>query len=655
MNSRLAAFLFIIATVFGTTLICEAAPQPLMTRHVRDAVVNGQAQFLGRLPASRTMIFDVVLALRHQPELENFLQDLYDPASSSYRQFVSMKEFTERFGPSQEDYDAVIDFAGANGLTVVGGSRDAMDVQLRGSVAAIEKALHVKMGQYQHPSENRTFYAPDQEPTADLPFQLWHISGLDNYALPRPVAQHRDFAAKGQVAGSCPGGSYCGSDMRAAYYGGTALTGGGQTVGLLEFLGYDLADLNTYFKNVHQTNNVHIHGVSTDGSSLSCLASQGCDDREQILDMVQAVSMAPGLNGLYVYVGNSDTAMLSSMSTHSPLDAQLSSSWTWSPADPKTDDPYFQKFAAQGQNYFQASGDNGAYNDQSAFVYPADDAYVTSVGGTSLKTTGAGGPWASETAWSDGGGGYFTPDHIAIPSWQQLAGVINSKNKGSTTLRNSPDVAAEANFDFYSCADQAPCQTGWGGTSFAAPMWAGYMALVNQQAVANGNPLLGFINPIIYPLGLGSGYGSAFHDITSGSNGHPAVAGYDLATGWGSPNGAGLINALAAGGSGTPEVSLVPASLKWSAVLVGHTAGPKTVTLTNTGTGTLTIAKIAVSGNFALKTVSQSCKNSVAAGASCLIEVTFTPKQKGNRTGEVKITDNAAGSPQVVSLSGTGK
>ena len=59
-----------------------------------------------------------------------------------------------------------------------------MDVQVKGTVAAIEKAFHVTMGVYQHPTENRTFFAPDREPTVDLPFQLWHISGLDNYSTP---------------------------------------------------------------------------------------------------------------------------------------------------------------------------------------------------------------------------------------------------------------------------------------------------------------------------------------------------------------------------------------------------------------------------------------------------------------------------------------
>src|SRR5207302_1936955 len=90
----------------------------------------------------------------------------------------------------------------------------------------------------------------------------------------------------------------------------------------------------------------------------------------------------------------------------------------------------------------------------------------------------------------------------------------------------------------------------YGGTSFAAPMWAGYLALVNQQSVANGHIAVGFINPSLYAIGEGSSYGSDFHDIVSGSNGYSATTRYDLATGWGSPNGTGLINALV--GSATP-------------------------------------------------------------------------------------------------------
>jgi len=661
MIRRLSVFLLTLAAMVAmVNVVCQAEAQPLLTRHVREAVVNGQAQAAGRLPATQTLHFDIVLALRHQPELENFLQELYDPSSSSYKQYVTPQEFTARFGPSQEDYDALIAFAKASGFKVVGGSRDAMDVQFTGSVAAIEKAFHVTMGVYQHPTENRTFYAPDREPTVNLPFQLWHITGLDNYSIPRPASLHRNVRAKSQaVKGSCPGGYYCGSDMRAAYYGGTALTGAGQYLGLFQFAGYDIADVNTYFKNVGQTLNVPIVGISTDGTSVNCVYPS-CDDTEQTLDITQATSMAPGLATLYVFVGSSDTAIFASMSTHTPLTAQMSASWMWTPADPSSDDPYFEKFAAQGQNFFAAAGDWNSWKT-SPYAYPAEDAYVTGVGGTDLQTQSAGGPWASETAWSDSGGG-ISPDGIPIPSWQQLSGVINSKNQGSTTLRNGPDVAAESNFDFYVCADQRGCGSGWGGTSFAAPMWAGFMALVNQQAVANGNPTLGFINPLIYPIGVGSGYGNAFHDITSGNNGYPAVAGYDLVTGWGSPNGSGLINALAGSGGGGPVVTLSPTSLKWGKKVVGVTSAAKKVILTNSGNATLNITTIAASGDFALATVKATkkitpCVNGgmVAAGATCEIKVTFTPTQTGTRTGDVTFTDNAANSPQQVALTGTGK
>jgi subtilase family serine protease len=130
--------------------------------------------------------------------------------------------------------------------------------------------------------------------------------------------------------------------------------------------------------------------------------------------------------------------------------------------------------------------------------------------------------------------------------------VINSSNLGSTTLRNSPDVAAEANFDNPTVVNGA-FLTGYGGTSFATPRWAGFLALVNQQSVANGKGTVGFINPALYNLGVSSSYSAVFHDITTGSNppsagdggGFNAVPGYDLVTGWGSPAGAALINQLA--------------------------------------------------------------------------------------------------------------
>ncbi len=548
------SILFSIIAV-GLAVTTASQAQSVLTRHVREVASTGEARAIAQLPADQVMNLDIVLPLRNQAELESLLSDIYDPNSGLYRHFLTVPEFTTRFGPSQADYDAVIQFVNKNGLTVVGGTRDGMDVQVKGPVSAVETAFHVTMRTYQHPTEDRTFYGPDNEPTTNLPFNLWHISGLDNYSIPHTMLVKKSDYAKAHgispeavvshaTTGSGPSASFLGSDMRAAYYGGTALTGAGQNLGLFEYEGTDLADLTTYFKNVGQTNKVPVTLLSTDGTSTSCLNSAGCDDTEQTLDMTQAIGMAPGLASLVVYVGSTDTAIISSMTTHNPLPTTIGCSWGWTPADPSTLDPYFEKMAAQGQNFFAASGDSSTWSSSNE-AWPADDAYVVSVGGTDLTTSSAAGPWKSETAWADSGGG-ISPDKIAIPSWQKLSGVITSTNKGSTKYRNGPDVSANANFTFYTCADQTTCLANeYGGTSFAAPMWAGFIALVNQQLVANGDSTIGFINPTIYSENITSTYSTDFHDITSGKSGsYSAEKGYDLVTGWGSPN-AGLITTLA--------------------------------------------------------------------------------------------------------------
>jgi subtilase family serine protease len=654
MVRRIGQFLLTVAALIAiVTMNSQAQGQSMLTRHVREVTLNGQALSVGRLPATQSMHLDVVLSLRNQPELDNFLRQLSDPTSGMYRRFLTVPEFTEKFGPSQRDYDAVVRFAKANGFTVVGGSRDGMEVQIVGPVSAVEKAFHVTMGTYQHPTENRIFYGPDREPTVDLPFPLWHVSGMDNFSLPHPLYVKRsDYAAAHGIdaekvvshatTGSGPSAAFLGSDMRAAYYGGTALTGAGQNLGLFEFLGTDLADLTTYYKNVGQTNNVPITLLSTDGTSVSCVdtrAGGDCDDTEQTLDMTQALGMAPGLSSLVVYIGSVDTAIISAMTTHSPLPTTIGCSWGWTPADPSTLNPFFQKMSAQGQNFFAASGDSSTWSAKNE-AWPADNAFIVSVGGTDLVTASAGGAWKSETAWVDSGGG-ISPDSIAIPSWQQLAGVINSSNKGSTTLRNGPDVSANANFTFYVCADQTTCTANeFGGTSFAAPMWAGYVALANQQLAANGDATLGFINPTIYAQNITSSYATDFHDITSGTSGSfSAETGYDLVTGWGSPNGVGLINALAGGGtSPTPSFAI--------------SASPTSVSVAQGSNGTSTITTT-VSGGFS------SAVALTASGQPTGVTVTLNPTSiaapgSGSSTMTMAVASTTVAGTYTITVTGTG-
>jgi subtilase family serine protease len=545
-------------TIASVALAFAAAAQAqsVSTHHVRDVVSDGVAQQVGRLPETQVLSLDIVLPVRDREGLDNFAEQVANPSSISYRHYLSVAQFTETFGPTQADYDAVVQFAKDNGLSVTGGSRDGMDVQVKGTVAAIESAFHLELLTYQHPTEDRTFYAPDREPTTSLRFPLWHVSGLDDYSMPHPMLVTRsDYAQAHGISpdaiprattGSGPSASFLGSDMRAAYYGGS-LTGAGQNLGLLEYLGTDLADLQTYYTNVGQTNNVPITLLSTDGTSTSCVDTRKgkhCDDTEQTIDMTQALGMAPGLASLVMYIGSTDTAIISAMTTHDPLPTTIGCSWGWTPADPTTLDPYFERMATQGQTFFVASGDSSTWSRR-VEAWPADDAHVVGVGGTDLETASAAGPWASETAWEDSGGG-ISPDKIAIPTWQQISGVINSSNKGSTKYRNGPDISANANFTFYTCADQKACLANdYGGTSFAAPMWAGFIALANEQLASNGDAPVGFLDPTIYAQNVTSVYATDFHDITSGTSGkYSAVVGYDLVTGWGSPK-AALITTLA--------------------------------------------------------------------------------------------------------------
>jgi subtilase family serine protease len=641
------AVLAIFALLSVMNVVC-LAEQPTLTHHLHDAVVSGRTPAVGHLPASQSMRLVLSLPLRDQAGLEEFLRDVNNASSPNFHHFLTVDQFTEKFGPTQDDYDTVARFAKNNGLRVVKTSRNRLNLDVTGSVATIEKALHVKMNVYQHDTENRTFFSPDREPSLDLPIQLWHVTGLDNYSTPRRnVTVRKETAAPSGVisnatVGSCPSASFCGSDMRAAYYGGTTLTGTGQSVGLLEYIGTDLTDLTTYYTNAKQTNNVPVTLDSVDTQNPLC-KEPSCDDTEQTLDMTQALGMAPGMSSLVMYIGTGglagqsldDAGILNAMATASPLNLQLSSSWAWQPADPNTDNPYFLEFQAQGQNFFVASGDDGNWGT-AEFVWPADSVYAVAVGGTDLDTASAGGPWKSETAWIDGGGG-ISPDKYAIPSWQvsAAAGCTSCSQK----YRNGPDVSANANFTFYVCADQRACTANeYGGTSFAAPMWAGYLALANQQAATNGTGPIGFINPTIYSIYGGTSYDTDFHDITSGTNGtFSATVGYDLATGLGSPNGANLINALApAGAAADFTIAAAPKQVK----ITQGTTGKSKITTTISGSFDSAIALSATGQKTGVTVVFQP--SSIAAPGA------------GTATMGIKVSATAPTGLETITVTGTG-
>jgi subtilase family serine protease len=211
-----------------------------------------------------------------------------------------------------------------------------------------------------------------------------------------------------------------------------------------------------------------------------------------------------------------------------------------------------------------ASGDNGGFSDTpwnetpvAEVSLPASDPLVLAVGGTSLTVNPATGDYMTETAW-DGYGGFSESNgasgggfsHLyARPAYQDGVPGISAK-------RGVPDVAADAgqqdNMSIVMTAGDKAAITSASGTEAAAPLWAGLIALADQDA----QHALGFVNPAIYSIGRGSGYHRAFHDITTGSNiqsmpypagtaGYPTRPGWDPVTGWGSPNAQVLVPLLA--------------------------------------------------------------------------------------------------------------
>jgi len=581
MNTQKKFFILTLAVMLATTAAHAQSNRHALLHGSHVPANASQLQSLALPATNQVLDLNIGLPLRNQEALDQLLQDIYDPASPNYRHFLTPAEFTEKFGPTKEDYEAVTAYARNNGFTVTSTDPGRILLGVRAPAATVEKAFHLSIRHYQHPTEARTFFAPDAEPTLDLSVAVQDISGLDDYIVPHPAnllvkpqAQSNDATPQ---SGSGSGGTYAGRDFRAAYAPGVTLTGAGQSVGLIEFGGYYSNDI-VYYENTYESGNlVPIVNVLLNG--VTDITANPAS--EEALDIEMAISMAPGMNSLYYYRGTSIDTMLSRIASDN-VAKQISASWEYGTSG--NTQSLWQQLAAEGITFFNSAGDSDAYAVGASMDTCVSSPYITSVGGTTLSTSGPGGTWTSEKVWNWGGGtgtGGGINFSISIPSWQ--TGISMTANLGSTTKRNIPDVALTAD-NVYVRYNNG--NTAVGGTSCAAPLWAGFMALVNQQAIYYGQPPIGTFNPTVYAIGKGSSYSSAFHDITSGNNfktasptNFPAVAGYDLCTGWGTPKGQATIDAI----SPPNSMQITPAT---GFAAYGPPGGPfsinsETFTLTN--------------------------------------------------------------------------
>jgi subtilase family serine protease len=205
-------------------------------------------------------------------------------------------------------------------------------------------------------------------------------------------------------------------------------------------------------------------------------------------------------------------------------------------------------------------------------------------------------------------------------------------NGGSTKMRNIPDLALTADIQMYLIQSNGQAVV-VGGTSAAAPLWSGFVALANQQAAANAKPRIGFLNPLVYGIGKGSNYSADLNDIRSGNNnGFSAVSGYDLATGWGSPAGQHLINDLT-GTSGQPSF------------LLSSSASALSLTRASTGVATITVtAENSFSGSVILGV------SGLPSGVTAAFSPTTTTKTS---TVTFSVNSSAAGGTYPLTITGT--
>jgi kumamolisin len=354
------------------------------------------------------------------------------------------------------------------------------------------------------------------------------------------------------------------ADIKVAYgLNAVPSKGEGQVLALFELDGYRSSDISTYAGTFGISPPVPLQTILVNGFG----GSAGPGASEVTLDIELMMALAPRAAKIMVYEGpNTDAGVIDVYQriANDNIAKQVSTSWglpedQGAPAIHSTENQIFQQMAAQGQTIFAASGDNGAFDDGRSLGVddPAAQPYVTGVGGTKLVTD-LNHAYRGESIWWDGrnGGGGGVSKFWPIPPWQIGMSAIGA----SVTRRNVPDVSLNSDpATGYSIFSGGRWNI-FGGTSCAAPLWAAFTALVNQQRVQRNLPVLGFANPELYRIGKGPASALAFHDIADQStNGqYRAVSGYDLASGWGTINGPRLFAELVGGSGPGPSPSPSP-------------------------------------------------------------------------------------------------
>jgi len=597
-----------VAILLAPTFVFAASPSrdPEVALSSNTVAGLNQAGRIADEDAGKIIDVQLALKLRNRAQLDDLIRRVSTPGSPEYGHYLTPDQFGAQFGPTAAQVDQATAFLRANGLQVTAAVPGSTLVDARGTVAAVQQALHTQIGHYREPGGHE-FFANDTAPAlpSSLAANIAGVQGLNNrHQRHHPAVQPRVCPP------TCAGTPYTPTQLRTGFGLTTAplttLTGTGQTLGLLELDDFRQANINGYDTTYSLPALTPQRQVVDFGAGIS-----NAGEMEVELDIEVMHALAPGATILVFEGPNSDQGVNDTYgcmvdpnagTSNGPCPNQgsgitaPSNSTSWGlcefvqgQGETNTLGAIFAQAAAQGQSFFAASGDTGAYDcypDTSGIWVdsPASDPNVTGVGGTKLFLN-PDNSYNSEIAWpaepqsfygSGGGKSIYLPK----PAWQTGPGVDVSAN----APRQVPDVSLDADpvtgYSVYTCANSSGSCTGsgaklrpLGGTSAGAPAWAAFTAVYNQYAAGQAKPNLGFANPTLYGLASCAQPFTPFNDVTTGNNkedtalGYSAGANYDMVTGLGSLR----ASDLAQDAAGPPSSVLKVGSLDKTVGVTGYT------------------------------------------------------------------------------------
>lgn len=535
--------------------------------------VVGRSTLIGHASPSTVLHIAISIPYADPEGMQDFVDRVSNPKSPDYRKFLTPEQVGDRFGQPKSVVDSIADYLSSQGMKVTLVAKNRLAVLADGTVAQAEAAFGTKINQYQanNPKEpgNTKFLSFSTVPKAPsnlIPYILT-VTGLETFTKPQPRAltptQTRTL-------------------YNAAPIYGAGMTGQGRTLAISNWDGFRLTNVPLYYSQFGLPTpaggvNSNVHVVAISGG-----AGSGTPQGEGDLDIQMVLGMA-SLCEFYIYDGGaSDLIGVLTREVNDNLADAISESYGWNlpTATANSAHNLHLSMSAQGITYMAASGDSGTTIEP--YSYPNYEPEVLMVGGT-IATVNGSGVRTSEVGWSGSGGGWSTKA-VAFntrPSWQAGTGVPTNIN-----FRMSPDISLNASgsgtgaYQFYF---NGALNSGYIGTSFACPVFAGQLGLAEQKIInlgglpANGagKRRFGRIQDLFYSQ---NGRTDVWFDITSGNNGtlpngssSSCTAKWDMVTGWGAMN----VDAFVAS-QATATIPAAPTGL-------GASAGNGAVSLSWTG------------------------------------------------------------------------